>query len=75
MAENKERYTTIDAVPVVMSAKDVAAFLGISKGNAYTLMHSKDFPTMIIGSRMLVERDKFLDWMNGQHRTDCSYCI
>ena len=45
MTKERETYTTMDVVPVVMNAKDVAMFLGVSKANAYTLMHSPGFPT------------------------------
>ena len=35
-----------------------------SSANAYTLMHSKDFPTITIGKRMIVPKDKLLAWMD-----------
>ena len=38
--------------------------LSISRANAYTLMHSKGFPTIRIGKRMVVHRDRLIDWMN-----------
>ena len=38
--------------------------LSISRANAYTLMHSKGFPTIQIGKRMVVHRDRLIDWMN-----------
>ena len=59
-------YTSYDQLPLALCADDVAAVLGISRANAYTLMHSKDFPTITIGSRMIVQRYKFLEWMNLQ---------
>ena len=40
--------------------------LSISRANAYTLMHSKGFPTIRIGKRMVVHRDKLIDWMNAR---------
>jgi hypothetical protein len=30
---------------------------------AYQLMHREDFPTIVIGKRMVVPRDKFLEWL------------
>ena len=41
-------YTSYDQLPLALNADDVAAVLGISRANAYTLMHSKDFPTITI---------------------------
>lgn len=62
-------YTSYDQLPLSLRADDVAAVLGISRANAYTLMHAKDFPTIFIGKRMLVPRDKFIAWLNQQSST------
>ena len=62
--ENK--YSSYDQLPLSLRAEDVAAVLNISRANAYTLMHSKGFPTIFIGKRMLVPKDKFLAWMDEQ---------
>ena len=59
-------YTSYDQLPLPLCADDVVAVLGISRANAYTLMHSKDFPTITISKRMIVQRYKFLEWMNLQ---------
>ena len=57
-------YTSYDQLPLALCADDVAAVLGISRANAYTLMHSKDFPTITIGKRMIVPKDKFIKWID-----------
>ena len=57
-------YTSYDQLPLALCADDVAAVLGISRANAYTLMHAKDFPTITIGKRMIVPKDKLLAWMD-----------
>ena len=62
----ENRYSSYDQLPLSLRADDVAAVLGISRANAYTLMHSKDFPTIYIGKRMLVPKDKFLAWIEEQ---------
>ena len=62
----KYTFTSYDQLPLALCADDVAAVLGISRANAYTLMHSKDFPTLFIGKRMIVPRDKFIVWMEEQ---------
>jgi len=59
-------YTSLDQLPLSLCAKDIAMVLGISRSNAYTLMHAKDFPTIFIGKRMVVCRDKFIQWMDEQ---------
>lgn len=59
-------YTAIDQLPITLCAEDVAQVLGISRAGAYTLMHSKGFPTIQIGKRMVVPKDKLLAWMEEQ---------
>ena len=59
-------YTSYDQLPLALNADDVAAVLGISRANAYTLMHSVGFPTLTIGKRMVVPKDKLLAWMDEQ---------
>ena len=59
-------YTSYDQLPLSLCANDIAAVLGISCANAYTLMRSKGFPTIFIGKRMIVPRDKFIEWMDLQ---------
>ena len=59
-------YTSLEQLPLALSAEDVAQVLGISRANAYTLMHSKGFPTLKIGKRMTVPKDKLIAWMEKQ---------
>ena len=59
-------YTSYTQLPLSLNANDSAAVLGISRANAYTLMRAKGFPTIFIGKRMIVPRDKFIEWMDLQ---------
>ena len=59
-------YTSLDQLPLTLKAEELAAVLGISRAGAYTLMRSKGFPTIFIGKRMVVYRDKFIQWMDEQ---------
>ena len=59
-------YTSYNQLPLSLNANDIAAVLGISRANAYTLMRAKGFPTIFIGKRMIVPRDKFIEWMDMQ---------
>ena len=59
-------YTSYNQLPLSLNANDIAAVLGISRANAYTLMRAKGFPTIFIGKRMIVPRDKFIEWMDLQ---------
>ena len=52
-----------EQLPFTLKADQVAAVLGISRANAYTLLRREDFPTLRIGKRMLVPRDRFIRWI------------
>ena len=60
------KYTSYDQLPISLSAEQVAQVLNISRAGAYTLMHSQGFPTIQIGKRMVVPKDKLLLWMEAQ---------
>ena len=53
-------------LPMALNANQVAAVLGISRAGAYNLMRSEGFPTLFIGKRMVVPKDRLMDWMNTQ---------
>ena len=59
----EQNYTSFDQLPLVLNADQLAKVLGISRANAYFLLHSKGFPTLRIGKRMVVPKDKFLEWL------------
>ena len=40
-----------DELPAMLTATELAGALGISKAGAYTLIHSKGFPTLRIGKK------------------------
>ena len=61
-------YTSMEQLPITLSANQVAQALGISRANAYRIMRRADFPVMQIGSRLLVTKSKFLEWMDSQER-------
>ena len=56
-------YTSLEQLPLALSADDVAQVLGISRANPYELMHSEGFPTLKIGKRMTVPKDKLIEWI------------
>ena len=53
-------------LPMALNANQVAAVLGTSRAGAYNLMRSEGFPTLFIGKRMVVPKDRLMDWMNTQ---------
>lgn len=56
---------TIRELPVLMSAKDLQK-LGISRSMSYNLLNRKDMPVVKIGSRKLIIRDDFINWLSNQ---------
>ena len=58
------KYKTLDELPVILNAGDIAATLGLSKAGAYNLINSKGFPTLRIGSRKIVPKERFIEWIN-----------
>lgn len=55
-----------DELPLFLNADTVAKILGVAPSSAYELMHEKDFPVLKIGSRMVVPKEKFIQWVE-QH--------
>ena len=59
-------YHSYDELPLFLNAELVAKVLGVSISSAYELMHEKDFPTLRVGSRTVVPKEKFTEWVE-QH--------
>ena len=50
-------------LPAVLNANQLAAALGISRAGAYQLRNTGPFPTLRIGKRLLVPKDKLIEWI------------
>ena len=61
---NKCTYKNYDELPLMLNGVQVAAVLGISRAGAYELVHSDGFPTLKIGSRIVVPKDKLREWID-----------
>lgn len=62
----KTTYTNIDELPLTLNAREAAAVLRISKSKVYELAHTESFPAVRIGNRVVIPRDKLIEWMNSQ---------
>ena len=60
---NQVVYTDFEQLPVILNAVQLAQVLGISRAGAYQLMHSQGFPTLRIGKRMVVPKERLLVWL------------
>ena len=56
----------IEKMPYTLNANQVAEILGVARNTVYTLMHSEGFPTMHVGRRLRVPKEKLLQWMDDQ---------
>ena len=56
-------YKSYDELPLFLNAETVAKLLGISTSSGYELMHEKGFPVLKIGSRLVVPKEKFREWV------------
>ena len=56
-------YKAYDELPLFLNAETTAKLLGISISGMYELMHEKGFPVLKIGTRLVVSREKFREWV------------
>lgn len=62
----ESNFTNYDELPLFLNAKLVAQTLGIGLASAYELMHDEGFPSMRVGNRFVVPKDKFRRWVEQQ---------
>ena len=55
--------------PEILSAKDLQD-MGFSRSMSYALFNRTDVPVIRIGKRKFIRREKFLEWLAGQERSD-----
>ena len=60
-------YKSYDELPLFLNAEMMAKVLGIAPSSAYELMHEANFPVLKVGNRMVVPKEKFVEWV--QRRT------
>ena len=56
-------YKSYDGLPLFLNAETVAKVLGISPSSSYELMHEPDFPVLKVGIRLVVPKEKFVEWV------------
>ncbi len=59
----ESKYNSYDDLPLFLNAELVSKVLGVSPSNGYELMHEQGFPVLRIGSRMVVPKEKFVQWV------------
>ena len=56
-------YRSYDELPLFLNAATVAKVLDVSPSSGYELMHEPDFPVLKVGSRLVVPKEKFVEWV------------
>jgi len=62
----KTTYTNIEDLPLTLKAREAAEVLRISKSKVYELARTESIPAVRIGKRVVIPRDKLIQWMNNQ---------
>lgn len=57
-------YRSFEELPAMLTAEELAGALGISRAGAYALIHSKGFPALRIGKRLMVPKEKLSAWID-----------
>ena len=57
-------YKSYDELPLFLNATMVSKVLGISQSSGYELMHNPNFPVLKIGNRLVVPKEKFVEWVS-----------
>ena len=59
----KSTYKSYDELPLFLNAEMVANVLGVSSTVCYEMMHAGKLPVIRIGNRLIVPKEKFLEWI------------
>ena len=58
-----------NGTPEILSAKDLQD-MGFSRSMSYALFNREGIPVIHIGKRKFIRREKFIEWLAEQERTD-----
>jgi len=59
-------FKSYEELPLFLNAEIDAKVLGVSISTAYELLHEKGFPSVRIGNRLIVPKEKFAQWVDKQ---------
>lgn len=52
-----------DELPMFLNANLISQALGVSPSSVYELMREPGFPVLRVGSRMVVPKEQFIQWV------------
>ncbi len=59
----ESEYRSYDDLPLFLNSATVAKMLGVSPSSGYELMHEPGFPVLRVGNRMVVAKEKLIQWV------------
>lgn len=63
MRLTESKFKTYEELPLFLNAKMVGDVLGVSPASSYELLHQEGFLTLKIGNRLVVPKEKFIQWV------------
>lgn len=70
----ESKFKSYEELPLFLNAELVSKVLGVSPSSGYELMHEPGFPTLRVGSRMVVPKEKFKEWVEGHTKGGGTSC-
>ena len=61
----------LQCVPLFLNAEMLAQVLGVSQATAYELLHEESFPKLKIGNRIVIPKDRFIEWVSVNTKGGC----
>ena len=59
----ESQFKDYNELPLFLNAELVSQVLGVSPSSVYELMHEPGFPILKIGNRIVVPKEKFIQWV------------
>lgn len=59
-----KKFKSFDELPLSLNAKQLIEVLGLSRSGVYNLFSDPTFPSIKIGKRIIVPKDKLLLWID-----------
>ena len=62
----KSIYTSYDELPLLLNVKQLADLLGVSDSSVYELIQEDGFPSLRIGKRIVIPKEKLREWITAR---------
>lgn len=72
-SKDTSKYCSVEEIPLFLDANDIVRILGVSKTNVYYMFRADGFPTISIGKRKFVRKEKLFSWLETQENAADDY--